>query len=129
MSPIEIRLDPQKRLIIWRTSGSITPKEVEKMRQEIDAQANIQEGWNAILDLREQDNALPIEYMRRFAESLPVFAHPVKWAVLRKTILTEGMANLFSVHVAEKKIWVRTFDRLEEAEAWLAEPFELSETK
>lgn len=121
MPPIEFSIDTNKRIITWRSVGRITPQEAEKMHREVDAQAKTHEGWNALLDMRLQEGALPVEHLHQFCQNLPVFSHPLKWAVVISTPLTQGMANLFSVLVEEKNVWVRLFDRLEDADAWLSE--------
>lgn len=121
MAPIEFHVDTKKRLIVWRTAGRIAPDEVDKMRQELNEQANFKEGWNALLDLRSQANALSPEYMRQFAQNLPTFHYPVKWAIVVGTTVGQGMAHMFSILVEEKNVWARLFERIEDAEAWLAD--------
>ena len=44
MAPIAFEIDAQKRIVTWRTGGSITQDEVDKMRREIDLQAKFKEG-------------------------------------------------------------------------------------
>ncbi len=121
MPPIEFSVDTNKRLITWRSVGRITPQEVNKMHREVEMQARAHDGWNALLDVRAQENALPVEHLHQFVEALPTFPYPLRWAVVTGRPLTLGMANLFSVLVEEKNVWVRLFERIEDAEAWLAE--------
>ena len=121
MPPISFEVDPQKRLIIWRTAGRIAPDEVQKMRLELSAQVKLAAGWNAILDVRSQENSLSTEYVKQFAEGLPCFPQPVKWAVLVGTSVAQGMSNMLSILVEDKNVWIRVFHQLDKAEAWLAE--------
>lgn len=124
MPPVEVKLDSQKRLLVWRASGKISPEEVNKLRQEHDLQQKISEGWNALLDTRLQDSVQSTEYMKRFVENLPRLSEPARWAILPGTTVGQGMANMLKVLAEEKNIWVRIFETLDEAEAWLADTCE-----
>jgi hypothetical protein len=121
--PIQIAIDPERRLINTRVSGRVTAPELLRYYKALYADPDFEPGMSEIFDLSDVTEIdISTEELRGFSLTTSVnnsHGGPCKLAIVAPTPVTFGMARMYELMQPASLNEIRVHHALAEAEAWV----------
>ncbi|MDD9966268.1 MAG: hypothetical protein OXR73_08595 [Myxococcales bacterium] len=110
------------RVVMISNRGKLSGVDFESLREQLRA-SNIDRNFSVLIDLRgATEGTLPARAISTLAAGAPVFAASSKRAVIVRTLLGVGLANMYSMWRGRRGAAFRVFRDEAEARAYVGLP-------